>query len=505
MEHLQTLAATLKQAAETWQDKPAIVENDRTVTFAELHARARLLAQAFVSRGFEPGDRFAIWAPNSIAWQVTALAGQIVGCVLVPLNTRYKAREAQDIVARAGCKAVFHAGSFLGTDYGAMAQAMVVDHTVDINHTDSWLPAHTTDARLDRRISRLSPDSLMDVLYTSGTTGAPKGVMCTHSQNLRVFDVWSRGVTLNEGDHYLVVNPYFHSFGYKAGWLAALIRGATIYPVPVFDIDRILGMIQSRRISFLPGAPTIFQSLLAHPDRDSYDLSSLRCAVTGAAVVPVQLVRDMKQRLGFDEVYTAYGLTESTGVVSLCKPGDDLETIATTSGKPMEGIEVRITRKDGSTAKAEEAGEIQVRGFNVMQGYLDDPTATAQAMTADGWLKTGDIGCFTRRGYLRVTDRIKDMYISGGFNCYPAEVENALLAHDEVQDVAVIGVPDERLGEVGKAFVVPMPGSSPDPEAIIAWARDRLANFKVPRQIGFVDELPRNASGKVRKFLLRQG
>ncbi len=503
MDALSTLPAALDHAAETWGDKPAIVENDRTVSFAELRRSARRLARSFIGNGMQSGDRFAIWAPNSIEWQVATLAGQLAGCVLVPLNTRYKAAEAQDIITRAGCKAVFHVGSFLDTDYADMLSGVAVRHKIDIRLAGDWPAPGIDDEQLDARIAEISPDSLMDVLFTSGTTGAPKGVMCTHSQNLRVFDTWSKGVTLNENDHYLIVNPYFHSFGYKAGWLAALIRGATVYPMPVFDLDAVMNLVQKHGISFLPGAPTIFQSFLAHPRRSSFDLTSLRCAVTGAASVPVQLVRDMKEVLGFDEIYTAYGLTESTGVVSLCKPGDDFETIATTSGQPMDGIEVQIVREDGSIAEAEEPGEIQVRGFNVMKGYLDDPAATSETVTGDGWLKTGDIGYFTPAGYLRITDRIKDMYISGGFNCYPAEIENTLLGHDDVQDVSVIGVPDERMGEVGKAFIVTRPGASLTPDAVIAWSRDRLANFKVPRQISFVDELPRNASGKVQKFLLK--
>jgi acyl-CoA synthetase (AMP-forming)/AMP-acid ligase II len=327
--------------------------------------------------------------------------------------------------------------------------------------------------------------------------------MCNHGQNLRVFETWSEGVTLNSADQYLIVNPYFHSFGYKAGWLAALIRGATVHPVPVFDLDEVLNLIQSEAISFLPGAPTIFQSILTHPNRDEYDLSSLRCAVTGAASIPVQLVRDMKSVLGFDEVYTAYGLTESTGVVSLCRSGDDFETIATTSGQPMDGIEVQTTGPDGKPTAPGQPGEIWVRGFNVMQGYLDDPHATNETITPEGWLKTGDIGEFTDSGYLRITDRITDMYICGGFNCYPAEIENVLLNHVAILDVSVVGGPDERLGEVGHAYIIAKPGEEQDEEELITWARDNLANFKVPRRITFVNELPRNASGKVQKFLLK--
>ena len=503
MKHL-TLPAALRQAAETWTDKPAIIAGAVSVSYEELYRSARELAKRFIGHGFEIGDRFAIWAPNSIEWQIITLAGQLAGAVLVPLNTRYKDHEAADIVHRSGCKALFHVGEFLTINYTSMSKKIVVEHCIELDAIDDWCVEEVTDTDLDSRIEAIRPDALMDVLYTSGTTGAPKGVMCTHAQNLRVFDSWSRGVTLSAEDHYLIINPYFHSFGYKAGWLAALIRGATIYPVPVFDLDEALNIIQERSISFLPGPPTIFQSILANESRKGFDLGSLRCAVTGAASIPVQLVRDMKYELGFDEVYTAYGLTESTGVVSLCQSGDDFETIATTSGKPMEGIDVQITLSDGNPAGPGEPGEIWVRGFNVMQGYLDDARATTEAITPDGWLKTGDIGHMTETGYLRITDRIKDMYISGGFNCYPAEIENTLLGHEAIADISVIGVPDARLGEIGKAFVVLHDSNELSPDQIISWASERMANFKVPKQVNFVDALPRNASGKVQKFLLKE-
>lgn len=496
-----TLPGVLRQAAQRWPDKTAVSDGETTITFSALEARAREVARAFIGNGLLAGDRFAIWAPNSIEWQVTALGGQLAGCVLVPLNTRYKTAEAADILARSGARVLFHADRFLETDYAAMANACDVEHRVTID--SPWPSTAVDDEALDDRISGLSPDSLADVLYTSGTTGAPKGVMCTHGQNIRVFETWSEGVTLAASDRYLIVNPYFHSFGYKAGWLAALIQGATVYPMPVFDLDAVLSLIQQEKISFLPGAPTIFQSILATENRSDYDLSSLRCAVTGAASVPVQLVKDMKTVLGFEEVYTAYGLTESTGVVSLCLPDDDFETIATTSGKPMKGIEVQTTGPDGAPTPPGEPGEIWVRGFNVMKGYLDDPEASAATITPDGWLKTGDIGIFTESGHLKITDRIKDMYICGGFNCYPAEIENVLLDHPAVLDVAVVGAPDERMGEVGHAYVVSRDNQTLKEAGLISWARDHLANFKVPRRVSFVESLPRNASGKVQKFLLK--
>ena len=500
-----TTYQTLLQAARRWPDKLAVVEGESTLSFAELERRVVDCARAFVATGFEHGDRFAIWAPNSINWQVAALAGQAVGCVLVPLNTRYKRGEAEDIVTRSGARGLFFCRSFLGTDYAGMVEALKaprIEQRIDIDRLEDWASGADGDAALDDRIAAVSGDCLADVLYTSGTTGAPKGVMCTHNQNIRVFETWSAGVTLSDQDNYLIINPYFHSFGYKAGWLAALIRGATVFPMQTFDLDAVLRLIEEASISFLPGAPTIFQSLLQHPDRDAFDTSSLRCAVTGAASVPVQLVKDMKHTLGFEEVYTAYGLTESTGVVSLCRPGDDFETIATTSGRPMDEIEVQIAGPDEMPVPAGEQGEIWVRGFNVMKGYLNDAEATAAAITSDGWLRTGDIGVMDERGYLRITDRLKDMFICGGFNCYPAEIEQILLGHPHISDVAVLGVPDERLGEVGHAFVVPSGEASA--AEIIEWARNHMANFKAPRRVSFLDALPRNASGKVQKFLLQE-
>jgi len=492
----------LREAAATWPDKAAVVENDEVVTFKDLQSRVLQGARAFVRAGLAHGDRFAIWAPNSRRWQVAALAGQAVGCVLVPLNTRFRREEAEDILKRSGARGILYVSEFLGVDYSGLVDTMSIDgleHRVDLDAFEDWSPRGASDV-LEDRISAVSGDDIADVLYTSGTTGAPKGVMCAHSQNIRVFRTWGSGVTLAQSDNYLIVNPYFHSFGYKAGWLAALLTGATAFPLQTFDAQATLALVDSARISFLPGAPTVFSSLLQHPNRNDCDTTSLRCAVTGAASVPVQLVKDMKYELGFDEVYTAYGLTESTGVVSLCSSGDDFETIANTCGRAMEGVELRIVNSEGQALCAGEAGEVWVRGFNVMKGYLDDAEATKATITADGWLKTGDVGVLDERGYLKITDRLKDMYICGGFNCYPAEIEQRLLAHPDIVDVAVRGEPDARLGEIGHAFVVAAEGAL---EAeMIAWARAHMANYKVPRRVSFVDALPRNASGKVQKFLL---
>jgi acyl-CoA synthetase (AMP-forming)/AMP-acid ligase II len=272
----------------------------------------------------------------------------------------------------------------------------------------------------------------------------------------------------------------------------------------VFDVNVVLHRVQDDAISMLPGPPALYQSLLLHPGRADFDISSLRLAVTGAAAIPVELIHRMKDELGFETVITAYGLTESCGVVSMCRLEDDDETIATTSGRAIPDIEVRIVGSEGELMPANEPGEIVVRGYNVMKGYFDADEETKQAIDEDGWLHTGDIGTMDERGYIKITDRLKDMFIVGGFNAYPAEIENTLLQMPGVGEVAVIGVPDERLGEVGMAFVVPAPGRSLEADAVVAWSREHMANFKAPRRVEILDALPRNATGKVLKFELRE-
>ena len=299
-----------------------------------------------------------------------------------------------------------------------------------------------------------------------------------------------------------MVNPYFHMFGLKAGILASVAAGATMLPEPVFDADRVLARVADEQVTVLPGAPTLYQSILDHPDRDRYDLSSLRIAVTGAADIPVELIRRIDQELPFSMIITGYGLTEG-GTAAATAPGDDVETIATTVGRPRPGFELRIVDGELQDVKPGDTGEILLRGGSIMSHYLDDPEATAATLSADGWLRTGDLGVVDDAGCLHIVGRSKDMFIVGGFNAYPAEIENALLRHADIQQVAVIGVPDERMGEVGMAFVVARPGSSPSADEIIGWAREQMANYKVPRRVELIDELPLNATGKVEKLALR--
>ncbi len=511
-----TTPRTLARAAALWPAASAVEDGDVRFTFAELAAEVERAARAFLAAGIARGDRVAIWAPNGWAWEVAALGLQSAGAVLVTLNTRFKSHEAAYVLAKSRARILCTVGEFLGTNYAEAiagedlpALERVVALAGSAKNAQGWKEFIAAGERVSastaaERAQAVAPEDLSDILFTSGTTGFPKGVMTAHGQNLKVFDTWSRGVGIRAGDRYLIVSPFFHSMGYKAGWLACLIRGATVLPHAVFDVPAVLERIGRERVSVLPGAPTLYQSILAHTDRAKYDLSCLRLAVTGAAPVPVELVHRMKSELGFETVITAYGLTESTGTVSMCTPGDDAETISTTSGKAIPHTEVKCVREDGSESPRGTPGEVWVRGYNVMRGYFEDPAETAKTIDRDGWLHTGDVAVMNEGGYLRITDRLKDMFIVGGFNCYPAEIENLIYKHPGIAQVAVIGVPDERQGEVGMAFVVPAAGAKLEPEEIIAWCRENMANYKVPRSVRIVDALPQNASGKVLKVELRE-
>ena len=505
----QTIPHAAQAAAARWPDATALIVGARRWTFAQLWADARAAASAFRACAIGPGDRVALWAPNMREWILATLGAQIAGAAIVPLNTRFKGVEAGDILRRSRARMLFVPERFLDTDYGALIAAEDLPELAETILIDTGWDAFVArgrgpdDPAVDLALAALTGDAISDIIFTSGTTGRPKGVLTAHRQVTRTFDDWAERVDLRAGDRYLIVNPFFHTFGYKAGWAACLVRGATIVPMPVFDVAGIIRRIEQDAITFLPGPPTIYLSLLDElASGTPHDFSSLRVAVTGAAPVAPSLVERMRGELGMSNIVNGYGMTEC-GAIAMTRQGDDAATVANTCGCPLPGIAVRCVGEDGADMPPGEVGELWVRGHAVMRGYLDDPAATAEAIDAEGWLHTGDIGTIDANGYLAITDRKKDLYISGGFNCYPAEIEKLLAANPAIATAAVIGVPDDRMGEVGKAFVVLRPGVQADAAALIAWARANMANYKVPRGITFVTDLPRNAGGKVLRTALR--
>lgn len=515
LEPALTIPQMMAAAANRHGGSIAVDDDGLRISYRELDRQRQQAARALLALEVGHGERVAIWAPNVHEWIVAALGLQSVGAVLVPLNTRMKGAEAGYILRESGASLLFVIGEFLGTDYPALLvdEALpALRQRICLRGTAEgclgWeaflaLGQAVTPAQLAARETQVEADSLSDLLFTSGTTGKPKGVMSAHGQNLRIVRDWSAMVGLRPGDRYLIVNPFFHSFGYKAGWLAALMHGCCILPQQVFDVPAMLERIARERVSVLPGPPTLYQSILGFPDRARYDLSSLRVAVTGAASVPVEMVRRMARDLGFETIVTAYGLTEACGFVTICRPGDAPDVVATTSGRAFPDVEVRCVDAAGEPVPPGQPGEVTVRGYNLMQGYFNNPEATREAIDAEGWLHTGDIGVLDEQGYLRITDRIKDMFITGGFNVYPAEIEQVILRYPGVAQAAVIGIPDERLGEVAMAFLLPAGGQALDTDAFLAWCREHMANYKVPRRAQVLSAMPLNAAGKITKDALR--
>lgn len=515
-----TIPAALDRAVERFGDREALVDGELRLSWLELVDRAYEAAGAFIETGIEPGDRVAIWAPNIAEWAIAALGVQVAGGAVVTMNTRFKGNEGAYNVRTSGARMVLAVTNFLETDYVELLRSadggvpdcveeIVVlrgDVPEDATEWDVFLARATAVAAgtVRARAESVSPDDMCDIIFTSGTTGAPKGAMMTHAASIRAYWEWSDVVGLREDDRYLIVNPFFHAFGLKAGILACILRGATIIPHPVFDVPSVMRRVAEEQVTMLPGPPAIYQTILNSPDRTGHDLSSLRLAVTGAAPIPVEMIEAMKSELGFETVVTGYGLTEAHGIATMNRHDDPPELISSSDGRAIEGVEVITVDEHGKPTPAGEPGEIWVRGYNVMKGYIGNPEATAEAIDADGWLHTGDIGVLDDAGNIKITDRLKDMFITGGFNVYPAEVEATLGRHPGVAQVAVIGVPDERMGEVCAAFAVPRTGADVDPDEIIAWSRDNMANYKVPRHVHLLDALPTNASNKVKKFELRE-
>ena len=368
-----TIPHAVMMAAPRWGDLPAVLEGGQAWSFDRLWAECRRAASALLARGVSRGDRIAIWAPNSREWIVAAVGAMTVGAAIVPLNTRLKGREAGDILRRTRTRLLFTVEDFLGIDYPALLASEDLPALLETIHLDSGFDAFLNTGagpeapEVLAALAQLTPDDISDIMFTSGTTGVPKGVMATHSRVVEPLYDWIANTGLAEGERYLIVNPFFHSYGYKAGWVVCILAGAVIVPMPQFDCQAVIDAIERERIAFLPGPPTIFQALLAAHDKRPFDTASLRGGTTGAAVVSPTLIQRIRNDLGMADIITAYGMTECT-TISSCRMGDPADLIAQTCGAAIAGSELRIVDDAGSDLPTGETGEILVRGNGVMQG-----------------------------------------------------------------------------------------------------------------------------------------
>lgn len=517
---VHTMALVIAHVAARYGDTPFIVgENGTVISFAGFQDRVGLLARALIAQGVDYGDRVAIWAPNSPEWIIAAAAAESIGAIMVPINTRFKGGEAAYVLGKTRARILFTVSRFLGNDYTAMLRdvcsgagedgpvrdlpALAAIICLDDPDFGKFQHRLADEATLASRMASVTPDSIADILFTSGTTGQPKGAMHNHGQALWVPAIWNESNDLRAGDRMAIVNPFFHSFGYRSGWVSALVAGITVYPLASFDTEALLGLIERERITVLMGPPTIFLTLMEHPHFTSFDLSSLRVGHTGASNVPVDLIRAGRETFGFDLFLTSFGQTECTALATVNYPDADFETIARTVGKPLPQVALKIIDADGHAVPTGQSGELLVRGPNVMQGYFEEPEQTAATIDADGWLHTGDVGCIGEDGNLRILDRLKDVVIVGGFNAYPAEIENILRKHPAIADICIIAWPDERMGEVCAACVILKAGETLKLMDLTAWSRQHMANYKVPRHLFLVQDFPRTPLGKIQKFLLR--
>ena len=525
-----SLGAMLDAAAARRADTPAIVFKDIRISYAELAARADAFARGLLALGLGPGDHVVIWMPNSVEWNVANFAIAKIGAVTVTCNSRYKGVELEYVLRQSDAKALVMMDRLetAGIDYREILRSVVPDvlwqqdrrivsakfpelrHVIvfGAEHDPGCLGADAV-VRRGAKVApselakiRVAPEAPAAMLYTSGTTGAPKGCLLSHG------NFWYKAreyLALHEwgpDDRCLVPVPYFHIFGALGCITANALAGSTQVVMEVFDPEEALRLIERERVTIFSGVPTMFITILGHPGFRDYNLRSLRTGTIGAAPVPVEMMRkilDREHGLGMDAT-VVYGLTEATGGTHFTRLGDPIEQRVSTVGRVTPELVDRIVDPTtGRECAIGTEGEVCVKGPSLMLGYYKQPEATADKIR-DGWLHTGDMGVKDAQGYLRITGRLSDMIIVGGFNTYPAEIENFYLRHPKILDVSIVGVPDPVLGEVVMAFVIPKAGASLTAQEIRDFAKDQIANFKIPKYVEIVSEFPLTGSAKVQKF-----
>jgi fatty-acyl-CoA synthase len=513
----ETIGANLARTAAAHGDGDALISRHQDVrwTYAEFDERVDRLARSLMGLGLEPGDRVGIWSPNYAEWTLTQYATARIGVILVNINPAYRTHELAYAINQSGCRMLVAAPSFKTSDYVAMVDEVRADcpglqRTVFF-WSDQWHDlvdgegGASTD-ELRRRAAGLGPDDPINIQYTSGTTGFPKGATLTHRNILNNGYFVARGQDFTHEDRLCIPVPFYHCFGMVMGNLGCTTHGATmVIPGDAFDPLATLEAVEAERCTSLYGVPTMFIAELGHPEFARFDLSSLRTGVMAGSPCPVEVMKQCVDRMNMYEVTICYGMTETSPVSTQTLIDDSLHHRTATVGRAHPHVEIRIADPDtGDTLTRGETGEFCTRGYSVMSGYWDDPARTAEAIDADGWMHTGDLGVMADDGYCEIVGRIKDMVIRGGENIYPREVEEFLYQHPDVEDVQVIGVPDDRYGEELMAWIRPRAGTSPDVESIREFCAGKIAHYKIPRYVKLVDEFPMTVTGKVRKVEMRE-
>ena len=510
-----SIGAMFVERTRTFSESIAIIDGEDKLTYRQLFNAANKVSMRLAEIGLQKGDRVAFWAPNCWQWVAAAYGCWLQGYIVVPVSIRLKAMEVEPILQRISARVLFAVPEAvdlrlldtlgerhsLASAAGREVQDFAGLTVIDLRDVE-LVNASAHGSEIGYVPCTVNSDDLAEVLFTSGTTGEPKGVQLRHDQLLRAYRDWSDIGGLKSGDHYLIIPPFSHGFGINAGIVASALCGMTMVLIDTFNSDRVLQLVARHKINIISGPPNLFTSLIDAVTRAPQDLSSLRVAFIGAANVPMEIISRVRAMLRVKRVINAYGLIEGC-VVSMTREEDSEAIISTTVGRALPDVAVRIVDDTDVVVGSGQRGEIQVRGYGVTSGYWHDFAETSKSITANGWLRTGDIGELDADGNLRIVDRKKDMYICGGFNAYPGEIENMLMHFPGVSAASVVGVPDPSAGEVGVAFLVPTDGADISPSAVIEWARKSMANYKVPKFVYIQPSLPLNANGKVMKDRLR--
>jgi fatty-acyl-CoA synthase len=512
----ETIGANLERTVARCGEREALVSFGQGLryTWAEFNRAVDELARGLIGAGLVAGDRVGIWSPNCAEWTLVQYATAKLGIILVTINPAYRTSELQYALRQSGCRMLIAAPTFRTSDYRAMVGEVrdglpALERVVFLG-SDEWreLLAGADDvdpSQLRARSEALSADDPINIQYTSGTTGFPKGATLTHRNILNNGFFVGEGVHYTEADRVCIPVPFYHCFGMVMGNLACTSHGAAmVIPAPAFDPVATLETVAAERCTSLYGVPTMFIAMLATPGFADHDLKSLRTGIMAGSPCPVEVMKRVIERMHMTEVGICYGMTETSPVSTQTAVDDPLEKRVGTVGRVGPHLEVRVASPEtGETVGRGETGELCTRGYSVMSGYWEDRERTAEAIDADGWMHTGDLAVMDGAGYLNIVGRIKDLVIRGGENVYPRELEEFLYTHPDIGDVQVIGVPDERYGEELMAWVIPREGASLREEAVREFCRGRIAHYKVPRYVKFVDSFPMTVTGKVQKFKMR--